>query len=65
MALTSSKPTTIVPMERLERAILLVRGRKVILDTDLAGLYGVSTKRLNEQVRRNFERFPTAICVYV
>ncbi len=37
---------------------LLVRGQKVILDFDLAELYGVPTKRLNEQVRRNFARFP-------
>jgi hypothetical protein len=44
-----------VPVEPL---ILTIRGRKVILDSDLAGLYGVSTKRLNEQVRRNAERFP-------
>ncbi|NDV61193.1 ORF6N domain-containing protein [Puniceicoccales bacterium CK1056] len=38
--------------------IFLLRGRPVILDTDLATLYGVTTKRLNEQVRRNQERFP-------
>jgi ORF6N domain len=42
----------------IERRILLVRGQKVMLDSDLAGLYGVSTKRLNEQVRRNIRRFP-------
>ena len=38
--------------------IYTVRGRRVILDSDLAELYGVPTKRLNEQVRRNQERFP-------
>ena len=38
--------------------IVLIRGQKVILDSDLAGLYGVSTKRLNEQVKRNIKRFP-------
>ena len=43
---------------RIERAILLVRGYKVLLDTDLADLYNVSVKRLNEQVRRNSKRFP-------
>ena len=48
----------VVPIEGVERAILVVRGQKVILDADLAGLYGVSTKRLKEQVRRNKERFP-------
>jgi hypothetical protein len=48
----------LIPVERIERAILLVRGEKVMLDSELAGLYGVTTKRLNEQVRRNFSRFP-------
>ena len=47
-----------VPVERVEKAILLVRGEKVILDVDLAALYGVTTTRLNEQVKRNQERFP-------
>ena len=47
-----------IPIERVEQTILLVRGEKVILDADLAKLYGVATKRLNEQVRRNRERFP-------
>lgn len=47
-----------VPLERIQHAILVVRGQKVILDTDLATLYGVPTKRLNEQVRRNHGRFP-------
>src|SRR5262249_48982538 len=41
------------------RRILFIRGEKVILDSDLAELYGVTTKRLNEQVRRNRDRFPT------
>ena len=47
-----------VSIERVENAILLIRGEKVILDSDLAKLYGVTTKRLNEQVKRNHERFP-------
>jgi len=42
----------------IERRILLLRGQRVMLDSDLADLYGVSTKRLNEQVRRNIRRFP-------
>jgi len=46
------------PVERIERSILLIRGHKVMLDADLAVLYAVSTKRLNEQVRRNRSRFP-------
>ncbi len=47
-----------VPIELIEKKILLVRGQKVMLDADLAEIYGVSTKRLNEQVKRNRERFP-------
>jgi hypothetical protein len=43
---------------RLDAAILQVRGQKVILDLDLASIYGVTTKRLNEQVKRNLDRFP-------
>jgi hypothetical protein len=48
----------LVPIERAERSILLIRGEKVILDAALADLYEVPTKRLNEQVRRNRDRFP-------
>jgi ORF6N domain len=48
----------LIPMERIESAILLVRGQKVMLDRDLARLYGVSTKALNQAVRRNLARFP-------
>lgn len=48
----------LVPLESIERRILLFRGRKAILDADLAEMFGVSTKRLNEQVKRNIARFP-------
>lgn len=48
----------IVSDEQIERSLLLIRDRKVMLDADLAELYGVTTKRLNEQVRRNIDRFP-------
>lgn len=51
--------TTAVPMERIEQAILLIRGQRVMLDVELARIYGVATKRLNEQVKRNRERFPS------
>ena len=47
-----------INVEHVERTILTIRGHKVILDADLSKLYGVSTKRLNEQVRRNRDRFP-------
>ena len=49
---------TVVPLAEIERRILTVRGQKIMLDSDLAHLYGVPTKRLNEQVRRNLGRFP-------
>lgn len=52
------KDHALVPLERIERRILLVRGHKVMLDSDLAELYGVPTRRLNEQVKRNRGRFP-------
>ena len=47
-----------LPIERIENRILFVRGQKVLLDTDLAGLYGVETRALNQAVKRNLERFP-------
>ena len=49
---------SIVPSERIERSILLIRGEKVMLDSDLAELYGVETKVLVQAVKRNTERFP-------
>lgn len=52
-------PLTVpVPVERIERMILFVRGQKVMLDRDLAELYGVETRVLNQAVRRNIRRFP-------
>ena len=48
----------IVPVGKIEQRILLIRGEKVIIDADLAEFYGVPTKRLNEQVKRNKARFP-------
>jgi len=47
-----------VRLETVEQLILLIRGQKVILDADLAALYEVETRRLNEQVKRNKKRFP-------
>jgi hypothetical protein len=49
---------SLIPVEHIQQRILLIRGQKVILDVDLAGLYGTQTKRLNERVKRNAERFP-------
>jgi hypothetical protein len=50
--------TSLVIVSRIDQAILLIRGEKVMLDNDLASIYGVTTKRLNEQVKRNPGRFP-------
>ncbi len=54
----AGKRSAVETVERIERRILMIRGHKVVLDADLATLYGVPTKRLNEQVKRNAERFP-------
>lgn len=51
-------PTSLVAAESIAQSILLIRGHKVMLDADLAELYGVPTKALNQAVRRNMERFP-------
>ena len=53
-----TKEVSIIPVEMIQHAILLVRGEKVILDRDLSRLYGVETKALNQAVKRNRERFP-------
>lgn len=50
--------TIALPLERIADAIVLIRNQKVLLDEDLAILYGVETRRLNEQIRRNAARFP-------
>jgi len=49
---------SLIPLDRIEKAILLIRGQKVMLDADLAGLYGVETRVLVQAVKRNIERFP-------
>jgi hypothetical protein len=49
---------SIIPLEEIQSRILILRGQRVMIDSDLAELYGVTTKRLNEQVRRNQSRFP-------
>ena len=52
------KPNSSVPAELIEKAILLIRGQKVMLDRDLAKLYRIETKALKQAVRRNKKRFP-------
>ena len=49
---------SLIPADRIEKAILLIRQQKVMLDADLAALYGVETKALVQAVKRNVERFP-------
>lgn len=48
----------VIPVEAVENKILLIRGQRVMIDRDLARLYGVSTKVLNQAVKRNIDRFP-------
>jgi len=50
--------TNLIPQERIESKIFLIRNKRVMLDKDLSLLYDVPTKRLNEQVKRNIKRFP-------
>ena len=50
--------SALVPRERIEQTILVIRGHNVMLDSDLAHLYGVTAGRLNEAVKRNEDRFP-------
>lgn len=54
----TKKEAYIVPTGAINSRIMMIRGERVMLDADLAELYGIETKRLNEQVRRNRERFP-------
>ena len=49
---------SLIPIEKIDRAILIIRGQKVMIDSDLAEIYRVKTSRLNEQVKRNKDRFP-------
>ena len=53
-----TKKKALIPVRKIEQRIFLIRGEKVIIDADLAEFYGVPTKRLNEQVKRNKTRFP-------
>jgi hypothetical protein len=53
-----TKRALAVPVDQISQTILVLRGHRVLLDAELASLYGVTTKRLNEQAKRNAERFP-------
>ena len=54
-----SEKDAIVPVERIERSIIMIRGKKVILSADLAELYGVEVRALNQAVKRKIDRFPS------
>jgi hypothetical protein len=56
--MSDNKQLSVIPDETVINKIYLIRNEKVMLDSDLAELYGVETKRLNEQVKRNIDRFP-------
>ncbi len=56
--MTKTKRISPEPVEHIARSILILRGQRVILDRELAAIYGATTKRLNEQVKRNRDRFP-------
>ena len=57
--MVSPRSAALVPVELITSSILVLRGQKVLLDAEIDALYGVTTKRFNEQVRRNRDRFPT------
>ena len=57
-----AKSKAIVKVGTIQQRILLIRGEKVIIDADLAEAYGVTTKALNQAVRRNADRFPLISC---
>jgi len=60
--MTADKTNRLVPVRVLEQCIVRLRGQAVMLDTDLAAIYGVAVKRLNQQVTRNPHRFPDDFC---
>jgi hypothetical protein len=52
--------SSLIQPEQIQQVILFIRGQRVVLDRDLAALYGGETKKLNKAVRRNLDRFPAA-----
>jgi len=59
--LKMQKRKSVVPTEKIEKSIFVIRGLKVMLDKDLAELYGVDTKVLKQAVKRNLDRFPSDV----
>lgn len=56
--MASRRSAALMPVEQITQSILVLRGQRVLLDAELAALYGVPTKALNQAVKRNAERFP-------
>ena len=56
---------TLIGFEEIEDKIITLRGQKVLLDRDVATLYGVETKRVNEALRNNLDKFPKVLLFYV
>ena len=56
--MTKNEQVALIPAEHIAQSIFVLRGQRVLLDSELAALYGVTTKRFNEQVKRNLTRFP-------
>ncbi len=54
----AARRTALVPVERIAQSIFVLRGQRILLDVELARLYGVPTKALNQAVKRNLERYP-------
>jgi hypothetical protein len=61
--MNTNAPTTLVPDHIIMNKIIVLRSKKIMIDKDLAELYGTTTKRLNEQVKRNLKRFPPILCL--
>ena len=57
--MNKNKDNTVIPDEIILNKIYYIRNKKILLDSDIAMLYGVETRRLNEQVKRNITRFPS------
>ena len=60
--MAKTQRTAPVPVEHITQSILFLRGQRVILDRELAAIYGVETRTLNQAVKRNGERFPRTSC---
>jgi hypothetical protein len=63
-SILSEIPKIMNELSQIESKLILVRGQKVLLDRDVAALYGIETKRVNEAYRNNPEKFPEGMCCF-